>query len=111
MLDDHVGGIVRGRGTDAPVGRVLIAQQRFDLLAECLVTRACLTKERGAIRCAALERCMAELRDLALPVGRHLGARLVLSVERAPFYARGSGASGAFVPFPFAFTPPLTNGS
>jgi hypothetical protein len=60
-------------------------QQRFDLLPECLVTRACLTEERGAIRRAALERCMAELRDLALPVGRHLRSRLVSSAEEPHF--------------------------
>src|SRR5439155_20022439 len=52
------------------------------LLPECLVPRACLTKERCAIRCAAFERCMAQLRDLALPVGRHLSSRLALSVGK-----------------------------
>jgi hypothetical protein len=36
------------------VGGVLIAEQRFDLLPECGVTRAGLTEERSALRCGAL---------------------------------------------------------
>ncbi len=79
MATHQARDLLDGRPLNKTVGGVLIAQQRFDLLPECLVTRACLTKERRAIRCVALERCMAELGDLALPVGRHLGSRLASS--------------------------------
>src|SRR5207247_5223046 len=75
-IHDRFGGtshqardLLDGRPLQKLVAGVLVAQQRFDLLPECLVPRACLTKERCAIRCAALERCMAQLRDLALAVG------------------------------------------
>ena len=37
---------------------------------------------------------MAELRDLALPVGRHLGSGLALSLGKTPFYVTGSDLSG-----------------
>jgi hypothetical protein len=69
MAAYQTGDLLDRRSTEKPVARVLVAQQRFDLLAECLVIRAGVTKERRSIRCVALERCMAELGNLALPVG------------------------------------------
>jgi hypothetical protein len=67
-----------GRPFHEAVGGLFIAQQRFDLLAEGVVTHARLTKERCAIRCLALERGMTDLRDQALPIGRHLDSRRFL---------------------------------
>ena len=91
MATHQARDLLDGRLLQKLVAGVLIAQQRFHFLPECVVTRACLSKERSAIRCVALERCMAELRDLALPVGRHLFV---------------PGAILRLVPFPSAFTPP-----